>query len=58
MLERGGIVAPAAACCRTAFHSICVHGDTPGAVAHARVLRGRLEGAGWRLVSLAEALTG
>ena len=29
--------------------SLCLHGDTPGAVAHARAVRTALEGAGWRL---------
>jgi UPF0271 protein len=29
--------------------SVCVHGDTPGAVAHARAVRRALERAGWRL---------
>ena len=32
--------------------SLCVHGDTPGAVTHARAVRGALEGAGWSLVGL------
>lgn len=27
--------------------SLCVHGDTPGAVAHARAVRAALEAAGW-----------
>lgn len=31
---------------RLAAHSICVHGDTPGAVAMARHIRDRLEGSG------------
>ena len=35
-------------------HSICVHGDTPGAVAIARSVRDRLTGAG---VTLAPFLT-
>lgn len=34
-------------------HSLCVHGDTPGAVAHARAVRAALEDAGWRLRGLA-----
>ncbi len=33
-------------------HSVCVHGDTPGAVAHARAVRAALEAAGWRLEGL------
>jgi UPF0271 protein len=32
--------------------SLCLHGDTPGAVAHARAVRAALEGAGWHLVGL------
>ena len=32
--------------------SLCLHGDTPGAVEHARAVRGALEAAGWRLVGL------
>jgi UPF0271 protein len=27
--------------------SLCLHGDTPGAVAHARAVRRALEGSGW-----------
>ncbi|WP_275425722.1 LamB/YcsF family protein [Nocardioides solisilvae] len=36
-------------------HSICVHGDTPGAVVIAREVRGALEGAGVRLAPFAPA---
>lgn len=32
--------------------SLCLHGDTPGAVGHARAVRTALESAGWRLVGL------
>ncbi|WP_459982018.1 5-oxoprolinase subunit PxpA [Nocardioides sp. AN3] len=32
--------------------SLCLHGDTPGAVGHARAVRSALESAGWRLVGL------
>jgi len=32
--------------------SLCLHGDTPGAVAHARAVRAALQGAGWTLVGL------
>ncbi len=32
--------------------SVCVHGDTPGAVAHARACRAALEAAGLVLTSL------
>jgi UPF0271 protein len=30
-------------------HSLCLHGDSPGAVEHARSVRGALERAGWDL---------
>lgn len=33
-------------------HSVCVHGDTPGAVDHARAVRAALEAAGWELAGL------
>jgi 5-oxoprolinase (ATP-hydrolysing) subunit A len=32
--------------------SLCLHGDTPGAVAHAHAVRTALEAAGWSLVGL------
>jgi UPF0271 protein len=32
--------------------SVCLHGDTPGAVGHARAVRRALEGAGWTLRGL------
>ena len=32
--------------------SLCLHGDTPGAVGHARAVRGALEAAGWDLRGL------
>lgn len=32
--------------------SLCLHGDNPGAVAHARAVRAALESAGWRLAGL------
>ena len=32
--------------------SVCVHGDSPGAVDHARAVRRALEGAGWELRGL------
>jgi UPF0271 protein len=58
MLDAGGIVATSGKVLPTAMHSICVHGDTPGAVANARRLRSALETRGCRLVGLAEALSG
>ena len=58
MLEAGGIVAQSGKRLPTAMHSICVHGDSPGAAANARRLRAALQAAGWRLVGLPEALAG
>jgi UPF0271 protein len=51
----GAVLADAAAIAEQAVRlapladSLCVHGDTPGAVAHARAVRAALEVAGWRL---------
>ncbi len=56
MLEAGAIVATSGKRLPTSMHSICVHGDTPGAVDNARQLRAALQAAGWRLVGLREAL--
>ena len=57
MLEAGGLVTTGGQVLPTVMHSICVHGDTPGAVANARRLRKGLEAAGWQLVGLAEAIS-
>jgi UPF0271 protein len=54
MLDAGGIVAASGKVLKTTMHSICVHGDTPGAVANARQLREVLSGKGWELVTLPE----
>lgn len=56
MLDAGGIVTRSGAVLPTAMHSICVHGDTPGAVEIARTLRSALETAGWDLVALSDAI--
>lgn len=56
MLDAGGIVARSGKVLPTPMHSICVHGDTPGAAANAKALSAALAGAGWRLVTLPEAL--
>jgi UPF0271 protein len=56
MLDAGGIVAVSGKVMRTAMNSICVHGDTPGAVANARRLREVLGAKGWDLVTLPEVL--
>ncbi len=53
MLEEGAIVTRSGARLKTPIDSICVHGDTPGAVSIARELRVGLEAAGWRVQSFA-----
>ncbi len=58
MLDSGGIVAESGKVLPATMHSICVHGDTPGAVGNAMRLRSALEDAGWRLTGLVEVLTG
>lgn len=52
MLAAGGIVTADGQCLPTPIHSICVHGDGPGAVAAARAIRGALEAGGHRLAGL------
>jgi 5-oxoprolinase (ATP-hydrolysing) subunit A len=54
MLDSGGIVTADGQRLPTPIHSICVHGDGPGAVAAAQAIRAALEAAGHRLVGLAE----
>jgi len=56
MLDAGGIVAHSGRVLPTAMHSICVHGDTLGAVDCARRLRGAIEAAGATLLSLPELI--
>ncbi len=58
MLDAGGIVALSGKRLPTPMHSICVHGDTPGAVGNARRLRTQLEAGGWQLAGLREVLQG
>ncbi len=58
MLDRGGIVARSGLCLPTPMHTLCVHGDTPGAVDTARQLRAALQAAGVHLTGLAEAVRG
>ena len=38
--------------------SICVHGDTPGAVDNARRLRAALQAEGWQMAGLDEVIAG
>lgn len=56
MLEAGGIVARSGKVLTTPMHSICVHGDTLGAVESARQLAATLGAAGWQLLTLPEIL--
>ena len=58
MLNAGGIVTRSGKVLPAAMHSICVHGDTPGAVENARRLRTALEADGWQLAGLPEVLSG
>jgi UPF0271 protein len=54
MLDAGGIVTADGQRLPTPIHSICVHGDGPGAVAAAQAIRSALEAAGHRLAGLPE----
>jgi UPF0271 protein len=54
MLERGGIVTLSGRLLPCRFHSICVHGDSPHAVATAAAVREGLLAAGHRLLPLPE----
>ncbi|MBK6787131.1 MAG: 5-oxoprolinase subunit PxpA [Betaproteobacteria bacterium] len=58
MLQAGGIVAASGKLLPTAMHSICVHGDTPGAVDNARRLRAALQAEGWQMAGLNEVIAG
>jgi UPF0271 protein len=58
MLEAGGVLSQSGKLLPATMHSLCVHGDTPGAVQSARHLRSALEARGWTLVSLPEVLAG
>ncbi len=53
MVEAGAIVTAGGARLPTPIRSICVHGDSAHAVATARAVRARLEGAGIRLAPFA-----
>jgi 5-oxoprolinase (ATP-hydrolysing) subunit A len=53
MLLDGAVTAVDGSRLPMAMDSICLHGDTPGAVAIARALRAGLEGAGWRIAAFA-----
>jgi UPF0271 protein len=58
MLDAGGIVARSGKRLPTPMHSICVHGDNPGAVDNARRLRAALEGRGLQMAGLDAVLAG
>jgi UPF0271 protein len=58
MAAEGGIVARDGRVLPTPFHSVCVHGDAPGAVATARAVRAALLGAGHSLHPLPALLAG
>lgn len=49
VLDDAGRIAANAVRLAALVDSLCVHGDTPGAVAHARACREALEAAGWSL---------
>jgi UPF0271 protein len=52
VLEDGTAIAAQAVELAPTVRSLCVHGDHPGAVDHARTVRSALEDAGWRLAGL------
>ncbi len=55
MIEEGAVIAQSGKRIPVGIDSICVHGDTPGAVAMARAVRDRLERAGIALKPFAAA---
>jgi UPF0271 protein len=56
MLDAGGIVSAGGQVIPTEFHSICVHGDGPQAVAAATAIRASLLASGVSLLPLPEVL--
>lgn len=56
LLAAGGLVSQSGKVLPTPMHSVCVHGDTPGAAESAAHLRSALIAAGWQLVGLREVL--
>ena len=56
MLDAGGVVSQSGKVLPGAMDSICVHGDTQGAVDSARHLREALEARGWTVGTLPEVL--
>lgn len=57
-VEAGGIVCASGKILKTPFHSICVHGDGPQAVAAAAAIRDAMGVAGVALVPLPQAIAG
>ena len=53
LATRGEIVAVDGTVLRTEARSLCLHGDTPGAVAHARAVRAALDAAGVEVIPFA-----
>ncbi|UVS81125.1 LamB/YcsF family protein [Actinokineospora sp. UTMC 2448] len=53
LATRGELVAVDGTVLRVAARSLCLHGDTPGAVAHARAVRSALNGAGVEVIPFA-----
>lgn len=56
--DAGGIVTADGTVLRLPFHSLCVHGDSPEAIATARALRAWLQAQGVAVVPLAQLLAG
>lgn len=54
VLTESAEIAARAVALAASVDSLCVHGDTPGAVAHAQAVRRALEAAGWHLRAVAE----
>ncbi len=52
VLDDAEVIAARAVELAEAIDSVCVHGDTPGAVGHARAIRAALEAAGFRVHGL------
>ena len=52
MLEEGALVCASGKRIPARIDSVCVHGDTPGAVAMAKALRERIEKAGIKIVPM------
>ncbi|GGS51400.1 LamB/YcsF family protein [Actinokineospora fastidiosa] len=53
LATRGELVAVDGTVLRAAARSLCLHGDTPGAVAHARAVRSALNGTGVEVIPFA-----